>query len=404
MATRELAVLTACLAAFLVYLAVERAGLERSLRRVPRRIAVTGTRGKSGVARLIAAGLRASGAKVLAKTTGSKPVLILPDGSEREIVRPGGASVREQVRLVGLAARLGADTLVAEMMSIGPECLEVESRRILRPGTLAVTNVRLDHTDEMGRTKEEIARSLARAFPPRASVFVPEEELRPAFGAAAARMGATLRPVGLGEGTDGGPGTMPLPFGEFEPNVRLARAVLASLGVGEAAARRGLAEAPPDFGRLRLWRGRFGRAARPAVCVSAFAANEPESTAEVMARVRARVPLAGRPLVGLLGLREDRGARTLQWVRAAGEGFFRDFAAVVLVGPTSRAALRLLRRVPGPGAPSYSRSAGPAPEDLMDHVFAAVPEEPVIVGLGNIVGWGERMVLYWCGKGTPYDP
>ena len=39
-----------------------------------RRVAVTGTRGKSGVTRLIASGLRASGAKVVAKTTGSRPV------------------------------------------------------------------------------------------------------------------------------------------------------------------------------------------------------------------------------------------------------------------------------------------------------------------------------------------
>jgi gamma-polyglutamate synthase len=402
--TRELAVLTVCLVVFFVYLAFEKVGLERALRRVGRRVAVTGTRGKSGVTRLVAAGLRASGAVVLAKTTGSKPVLILPDGSEREIARPGPASVREQARLVGLAARLGADTLVAEMMSIGPEALEAESRRILRPGTLAVTNVRLDHTDEMGRTKAEIARTLARAFPPRASVFVPEEELDPAFGEAAARTGAALRPVGPGEATDGRPGISPLAFGEFEPNVRLARAILTSLGVGEEAIRRGLAEAAPDFGRLRLWRGRFGRAGGAAVCVSAFAANEPDSSAAALARVRERVPVAERPLVGLLCLREDRGARTVQWARAAREGFFRDFAAVVLVGPTSRAALRLLRRTPAPASPSYSRFAGPAPDDLMDHVFAAVPAEPVVVGLGNIVGWGERMVLYWSGKGTPYDP
>ena len=60
---RELLVLTACLGLFLIYLAFERVRLDRALRRVPRRIAVTGTRGKSSVTRLIAAGLRASGAR-----------------------------------------------------------------------------------------------------------------------------------------------------------------------------------------------------------------------------------------------------------------------------------------------------------------------------------------------------
>lgn len=40
----------------------------------------------------------------------------------------------------------------------------------------------------------------------------------------------------------------------------------------------------------------------------------------------------------------------------------------------------------------------------MDRVFAVAPGEPVVVGLGNIVGWGERIVLYWSGKGTAHDP
>jgi len=401
---RELAVLSVCFVAFLAYLGLERARLARALRRVPRRIAVTGTRGKSGVTRLIAAGLRASGARVLAKTTGSSPVLILPDGSERPVARPGDASVREQVRLVALAARLGADTLVAEMMSIGAECLAAESRRILRPGTLAVTNVRLDHLDDMGRTKEAVARTLAAAFPEGAAVFLPEEELYPAFARAAARTGSSLRPVTRAAADRVDDEAPRRPFGEFEPNVRLARAVLAFLGVDESTARRGAAGARPDFGSLRAWRGLYGDPPRPAVCVSAFAANDPESTAEVLARIAERFPLGGRPLVGLLCLREDRGDRTLQWARAAAEGFFRDFSAVVLAGPPSRAALRRFRTAPAAGQTVYSRFAGPAPEALMGQVFAAAPGEPVIVGLGNIVGWGERLVRFWSEKGTAYDP
>jgi len=39
----------------------------------------------------------------------------------------------------------------------------------------------------------------------------------------------------------------------------------------------------------------------------------------------------------------------------------------------------------------------------MDHVFSVVAGEPLIVGLGNIVGTGERIVRYWEGKGEPDD-
>ncbi|MCK7480234.1 MAG: hypothetical protein M0C28_25450 [Candidatus Moduliflexus flocculans] len=74
---------------------------------VPLRIGVTGTRGKSSVTRLIAAALRGSGRRTLAKTTGSRPMLILPDGTEREIPRPGPATILEQKRLLRIARAEG---------------------------------------------------------------------------------------------------------------------------------------------------------------------------------------------------------------------------------------------------------------------------------------------------------
>ncbi|MBE3111258.1 MAG: poly-gamma-glutamate synthase PgsB, partial [Acidobacteria bacterium] len=358
--------------------------------------------------------LRESGARVLAKTTGSKPVLIFPDGSEREILRAGPASIREQVRLIRMAAATGADTLVSEMMSVGAECLAAESRRILRPGTLALTNVRFDHLDEMGRRKDDIARSLASAFPERADIFIPKEEIYPVFEEAAARTASRLHPVAP-LAPVAGPGASPrLSFGEFEPNARLALAVLASLGVERKTAERGVAAASPDFGSLRAWRGRFGDPPRPAVCVSAFAANDPESSAAALSKIGREFPShhrdaggnsphASRRWVGLLSLREDRGDRTLQWVRSAHEGFFRDFARVVLIGPPARAALRRIRKSPLPGGTVFSVDDGSSPQVLMDRVVPAAPGEPVIIGLGNIVGPGERLVRLWEEKGTPHD-
>ena len=347
--------------------------------------------------------MRASGARVLAKTTGSKPVLIFPDGSEREIARAGPASVREQIRLVALAAESGAEVLVAEMMSVGAECLATESRRILRPGTLAVTNVRIDHLDEMGHDKAAIARTLASAIPEHADIFIPEEEVAPAFEAAAVRTGSTLRVVPrrpAGDGLGAGPR---LPFGEFEPNWRLAAAVLESLGVSFKTIERGLAAAAPDPGSLRVWRCASGEPARPAVCVSLFAANEPESSAAALLKVKEVVPFAGRPIVAILSLREDRGDRTLQWVRAAGEGFFSDFSFVILMGSPARAALRKIRRFAGPGRPLFSVADARSPEALMARAMTLAPGEPVIVGLGNFVGPGDDLVRYWEQIGTAHD-
>lgn len=365
-----------------------------------RRIAVSGSRGKSGVTRLVAAGLRASGARVLAKSTGSRPRLILPDGTERDIDRAGPPSIREQVRLVALAAELGADTLVAEMMSIGTETLAVESRRVLRPGALALTNARLDHLDEMGRDKAAVARTLAEAVAEGADVFVPEEEVRPEFERAAFRAGARLRPVRRGQAGEA------LPLGEFEPNRRLALAVCDALGVDRETAERGMAAAAPDPGRLEVRDGLFGRPPRRATGVSLFAANEPESSAAALAAVRARLRFGDRPLAALLVLREDRGDRTLQWLRAAADGFFADFAAVVLAGPQARPALRRLRRDLDRRAPSgtaFAASTAASPEALMDLVMAKTGGEPVVVGLGNFVGLGEAIAHYWGSREKAHD-
>ena len=329
--------------------------------------------------------------------------MIFPDGSEREIPRAGPASIREQVRLIRLAAATGADTLVSEMMSVGAEYLAAESRRILRPGTLALTNVRLDHLDEMGRRKDDIARSLASAFPEHADIFIPKEEIHPVFEESAERTASRLHPVAPLAPVAGPSAGPHLSFGEFEPNVRLALAVLASLGVEKETAERGVAGASPDFGGLRAWRGRFGDPPRPAVCVSAFAANDPESSALVLEKIKQRFPPTARTLVGLLSLREDRGDRTLQWVRSAHEGFFRDFARVVLLGRPARAALRKIRKSPLPGGTVFSVYDGASPEELMDRVVSAAPGEPVVVGLGNIVGPGELVVRYWEEKGTGHD-
>ena len=57
-----------------------------SLAQLPIRIHVNGSRGKSSVTRLIAAGLRAGGLKILAKTTGTSARIIDENGKVIGIV------------------------------------------------------------------------------------------------------------------------------------------------------------------------------------------------------------------------------------------------------------------------------------------------------------------------------
>ncbi|SVE33996.1 uncharacterized protein METZ01_LOCUS486850, partial [marine metagenome] len=92
-----------------------------ALAQLPIRIHVNGSRGKSSVTRLIAAGLRAGGLKTLAKTTGTAPRIIDENGKDRIIHRLRSASIGEQVRLLRNFAKKKPDAVVIECMAVNPQ-------------------------------------------------------------------------------------------------------------------------------------------------------------------------------------------------------------------------------------------------------------------------------------------
>jgi len=381
------------LAAFIGLLVLEKALLARRRGQIPLRVCVTGTRGKSSVTRLIAAALRASGRKVLAKTTGSKPTLILPDGSEREILRSGPATVLEQKEVLALAARLGADALVAEMMSIGPECLTVESHKILRPDCLVVTNARLDHEEEMGRTREAVAESLSAAIPEGCTVLVPEKECFPVFEAKAAVRKSRLIKVVSGKEEALSPDF------DFPDNVQLALAAAAHLGVDRETALRGMAAARPDFGALKIWSLVSPVSGRVWNFGSLFAANEPDSTRLALDRLRERLSFRGRKAIVLLNLRADRASRTRRWLSALRSGFFSGFDRVVFIGEQAP-ALGRLRFARTPDVPGVDAIPGRTAAKVMSALWPMSGEDTVVVGAGNIAGVGRELVELWEKEGT----
>src|SRR5207245_1959684 len=164
----------------------------RLLRAIPVRIHVAGTRGKSTTTRLIAAALRAGGRKVVAKTTGSEPRLVLPDGGEETWPRRGPASVREQVRFIARAAGLGADTIVAECMAIRPELVFASERHLIRATTTVITNARADHLEDIGEGAEASAQALAWSVCTKGKLIVTAEAASPALLARAKSLGTAV--------------------------------------------------------------------------------------------------------------------------------------------------------------------------------------------------------------------
>ncbi len=162
----------------------------RRLRRIPIRIHVAGTRGKSSTVRLIAAGFRTAGFTVVAKVTGTEPVIILPDGSERKIARWGAPAIREQRDFIAVANRIRANVIVAEAMAIQPEYLDALERFYIRATDLVVTNVRPDHQEQLGTAPDAMAEAIATAIPRKGRLFLSDEAAVPAILQRATDIGA----------------------------------------------------------------------------------------------------------------------------------------------------------------------------------------------------------------------
>ena len=387
-------------ALLVIYLLVERFILSRRSRSIPLRICVTGTRGKSSVTRLIAASLREDGFAVLARTTGSKPVVIFPDGEEKEIKRRGAPSILEGKNILKKGAEIQAQALVLELMSIHPECGYYESVQMFKPHILVITNVRLDHLAQTGTSKEDVARGFASSIPENGSVFIPQEEFFPVFKEVAERMSSTIIQIPGGSFTEYLQSKNNLPSFELEENIRLSLAVAEFLGIDKKVALQGMMKAQPDFGSLKTWTVDLGSPPRCWHLVSCFAANDPESTRLALSRLLEKKFFNRKEIIGLLNLRRDRGDRTLQWLKTLKEEAFPEIRKFFLIGNHAH-ALKSKLKLPGKAELFVSKPRGP--QEIMAEIAEKVNADAVLIGMGNMEGAGKELVEYWENIGEPYD-
>ena len=393
-----MAVLTAILATGLAgYGAWETLRHGISLRKIPVRVHVNGTRGKSSVTRLIAGGLRAGGRRVFAKTTGTSARMILPDGSEVDVYRVGHPNIIEQTRIVRRAAEARAEILVIECMAVTPELQPVAELRLVQSTVGVITNVRADHLDVMGPTVDDAALVLAQTAPRNGHLFTAERLRSHLIERVASRRGSELHVVdGEGVTADDLSG---FSYIEHADNVALALAVCAHLGVDRETALRGMRDARPDPGVLRRHTVRSGDKA--VTFVNAFAANDPDSTIMIWNRLGLEAPVAGQKRIVLANCRRDRTHRSSQIVEMISSG---QLAAdhVVLTGEDTRiVAFQVVSRgVPGE---RVSDLGGLGAEEVYDRVLGLVDARAVVVGIGNIVGLGEAIALHFRNRAVSHD-
>ncbi len=346
----------------------------RRLRRIPVRIHVNGTRGKSTTTRLIAAGLRAGGYRVIAKTTGTLPRIILEDGSEIPVRRRGRATIREQMRTIALAARRGADAVVLECMAIHPELQWISERSIVRSTIGVITNVRLDHTETMGESREAVARCLALTIPREGILVSGEREHAPLFARVAAERGTRLLLAPESAELDSVAEGRPLPFPE---NTAMALAVCEAVGVDRALALAGMRDAALDTGALHLRRVQLE--GKQVTFVNAFSLNDVDSLRSVWGRLErsGRLP---RPWTTILNCRADRPVRSRAFGQILGGALAAD--RLILVGEGTRHAYRAAVRA-GLDPRQILRWEGRPASAVLEAVTDRIEDDSTVIGAGN---------------------
>lgn len=375
------------------YLVLEQMRHRRRLQRIPLRIHVNGTRGKTTVVRLTAELLRRAGIRTLAKTTGDHPERILPDGRRSRRRRRGPARIYEQLAFIAEADRRKAQAVVVECMALADHLQDVSEHLMVRSTIGAITNVRPDHYEVMGSSLDQVARSLSRTIPARAVLVTEsgpyESMLRERCEAAGTRVCVPAR-------DSAGPGAREARCLMTE-NLAVVRLIGQQAGLPAATTDRLLAEmAARDQPRSLL---RMGAGSERMVLLDAFSANDTVSAARVQEEfLSADAGCCPRPIVALLNARADRPLRTIAFVEYMAARTC--FDAIGLTGDGRWLARRRLRRL-APPAPLFAFAAC-APARMLALISQRVGTSSfTLVGLGNHRGAGEALRNYFSREGAP---
>ncbi len=346
---------------------------------IPVRIHVNGTRGKSSVTRLIAAGLRAGGIKTLAKVTGTLPRIIDEKGWEIPITRIHPVNIIEQIKVFRYFAKHKPQAIVIECMAVLPEYQWICEHQFVDSTIGVITNARMDHVREMGPSLTNIANSLSNTISANQTTFTAENRamLIDIMKKRADSVHGKLEVVKSSETSDDD--LRRFEYIEHRSNVSLALRVCEEVGVDRQVALDGMVNSTPDPGALKYYRV-IHSSGRRLMFLNAMAANDPESTLVAWERAWSLYPDSGRAIV-LLNTRADRFERSVQLVEMMGR--YMKFDVLISMGESTDLLNNHLRRVRIPSS-KIRRIGQVTPDKAWDLIWGEVEDEALVFAMGNM--------------------
>ena len=374
---------------FLIYGIFEQINHFKRIKKIPIRIHVNGTRGKSTTTRLIAAGLREAGFKVLAKTTGTLPRLILEDGTEVPIKRRGNANIIEQLRIFTEAAKRKVNVLVVECMAVSPELQWVSEHKMVKSTIGVITNVRQDHLEEIGPELDDMAEALKLTIPQNGILVTAEKNYLPVFQKQADKLNTKVIMVNPDDISS--KIIEKFNYMNFKENISIALQVNKLLGVKEEIALKGILKAAPDPGALKIYK--LSKENNTLFFVNAFAVNDKNSTLLIWENINQKTYLKKIPSIGIINSREDRVLRDIQFAHLLAKEII--LSKIILVGPLSKLVERTLLKLKVSPDKIINLSRIPDIEKILQLVLQFTENKVLLIGFGNTKGMGQRFIEYF---------
>ena len=379
----------------------ESVGHTRRVRSLDVRIHVNGIRGKSTVTRIIAGMLREADYVTIGKSTGTFAAVINRDGDDEPIARKGAPTILEQIDIVDEYVTPEVDALVIECMALKPAYQYTSENMIVHSNIGVLTNVREDHQDVMGETLEEICVSLLSTCP-RDGILITSEQnpdIQKVMIETAAQRGTHVIVADPEWVSD--EELQRFDYIAFKENVAIGVALARILGIPHDLAMKGMVDAAPDPGVLRMKELEIG--GKRVTWANLFAVNDRESMSVAMEKL---VPFMSEDTitVGILNNRSDRERRAIQFADVAVQDL--DFDRLVTFGAyESLVTSRLIENgYPADQILNLGDTTSPPVEEIVDRMIVQQPKPHVlVVGFVNIhTHQAEMMLEYFEHEATPW--